>query len=90
MEGYCITLPKPKRKLIPAPYSDNNLNHDTNKYLKKNLFHVQYIMPYVVIKINGDIAMLVTLMLEGIIWRKLWSLNAIPTSYCDNFTKYET
>jgi hypothetical protein len=67
LEGYCIALPKPRKKLILAPYCDNILNHDTNEYFKKYLFHVQYIMPYVVIEINGDIAMLVTLMVEGIV-----------------------
>ncbi len=47
-------------------------------------------MPYVVIKVNGDIAMLVTLMVEGIVWTKLWSLNTIAASYCDNFIKHGT
>jgi hypothetical protein len=47
-------------------------------------------MPYTMIKVNEDIAKLVTLMVEGITWIELGSLNVIPTSYCDNFIKHET
>jgi hypothetical protein len=47
-------------------------------------------MPYIMIKVTKDIAKLVTLMVEGITWTKLWSLNIILASYCDNFIKYET
>ncbi len=57
---------KHKRKTIFAPYYDNILNHDTNEYILKYLFHVQYIMPYIMIKITKDIAKLVMLMVEGI------------------------
>jgi hypothetical protein len=49
-------------KTIHAPYYDNILNHDTNEYILKKLFHVQYIMPYIMIKVIEDIAKLVTLM----------------------------
>jgi hypothetical protein len=31
MEGYFITLPKPKRNTIPTPYCDNILDHDTSE-----------------------------------------------------------
>jgi hypothetical protein len=35
MERYCIALPKPKRKIIPAPYYDNILNYGTNESIVK-------------------------------------------------------
>jgi hypothetical protein len=35
VEGYCITLPKPKKNTIPTPYCENILNHDTNEGIVK-------------------------------------------------------
>jgi len=46
-------------------YCDNILNHETKGYFFKHLFHVQYIMPYILIQLNEGIAKLVTLMVEG-------------------------
>jgi hypothetical protein len=54
--GYCITIPKPKRKVVFASYSNNILNHETKGFLKKYLFHAQYIMPYIFIQVNEGIA----------------------------------
>jgi hypothetical protein len=36
------------------------------KDIFKKLFHVQYIMPYILIQINESIAKLVTLMVKGV------------------------
>jgi hypothetical protein len=63
-KGYCIALPKPRRKTTLAPYYENILNHDTNEYILKYLFHVQYIMPYIMVKVTEDIVKLVTLTVE--------------------------
>ncbi len=66
MEGYYITIPKYKRKTILASYCDNILNYETKGHFYiKNLFHVQYIMPYILIQMNESIAKLVALMVEG-------------------------
>jgi len=35
LEGYCITLPKLRTNIIPIPYCDNILNHDTNEGIIK-------------------------------------------------------
>jgi hypothetical protein len=35
LERYCIALPKPRSDIIPAPYCDNLLNHDTNEGIVK-------------------------------------------------------
>ncbi len=35
LEGYCITLPKPRSNMIPTPYCDNILNHGTNESIVK-------------------------------------------------------
>ncbi len=35
MERYYITLSKPKRNIIHAPYCNNILNHDTNEIIVK-------------------------------------------------------
>jgi hypothetical protein len=58
-----MTIPKHKRKTIPTSYYDNILNHETNGHIY--IFHVQYIMLYILIQIIECIAKLVTLMVEG-------------------------
>jgi hypothetical protein len=35
LEGYYITLPKPRNNTIPAPYFDNIPNHGTNEGIVK-------------------------------------------------------
>jgi hypothetical protein len=66
LEGYCIAIPKPKKKAILTSYCDNILNYETKGYFLKYLFHAQYIMPCILIQINESIAKLVTLMVEGV------------------------
>jgi hypothetical protein len=34
LEGFCITIPKPRRKTILASYCDNILNHETKGFFK--------------------------------------------------------
>jgi hypothetical protein len=64
LQGYCIAIPKPKRKAIFASYY-NILNHETKGYFKKYLFHVQYNRPYILIHVNENITKFFTLMVEG-------------------------
>jgi hypothetical protein len=35
MEGHYIALPRPRSNIIPTPYCDNILNHDTNESIVK-------------------------------------------------------
>jgi hypothetical protein len=45
------------------------------------LFHVQYIMPYILIQVDESIAKLVTLMVE-INFNKLWNVSAKQGTTC--------
>jgi len=65
LEGFCIAIPKPKRKTILASYCNNILNHETKRYFLKYLFHVQYNMPYILIQVNEGIAKFFTLIIKG-------------------------
>jgi hypothetical protein len=65
LEGYYIALAKHRRKTIPVSFCDNIVNHEKETYFEKYLFHVHYIMPYILIQVNESIAKLVTLMVEG-------------------------
>jgi hypothetical protein len=66
LEGFCIAIPKLRKKTILASYCNNILNNETKGYFKKYLFHVQYNMPYILIQINENIAKFFTLMVEGL------------------------
>jgi hypothetical protein len=63
LEGYCITLAKPRRQTIATSFCDNIVNHEMKKCLKKYLFHVHYMMPNILIQGNEGIAKFFTLML---------------------------
>jgi hypothetical protein len=76
-------MPKRRRKTIFASDCDNILNHETKGHLKIYIFHVQYIMLYILIQVNEGIAKLVTLMVKGHL-NKVMVFNAIPVLYCDN------
>ncbi len=65
LEGFCITIPKPRTKVILASYCNNILNHETKRYFKKYLFHARYNMPYILIQVNEGIAKFFTLMVKG-------------------------
>jgi hypothetical protein len=65
LEGFCITITKLRRKTIVTSYCDNILNHETKGYFFKHLFHAQYDMPYIFIKVNEGIAKFFTLVVEG-------------------------
>jgi hypothetical protein len=65
LEGFCITIPKPRRKVVLASYCDNIFNHETKGFLKKYLFHVQYDMPYILIQVNEGVAKFFTLMVKS-------------------------
>jgi hypothetical protein len=62
LEGFCIAIPKPRKKTILASYYNNILNHETKRYIFKYLFHAQYNMPYIV---NEGIAKFFTLMVKS-------------------------
>jgi hypothetical protein len=61
LQGYCIAIPKPRRKVILTSYCNNILNHGKKGYLLKYLFHVQYNMPYILIQVNENITKFFTL-----------------------------
>jgi hypothetical protein len=63
LEGYCIALAKPRRKVIPTSFCDNIVNHETI-FKKIKLFHVHYITPNIFIQVNEGIAMYFTLMVK--------------------------
>jgi hypothetical protein len=64
LEGYYITLTKPRRKAIPTSFCNNIVNHETKEVFLIYLFHAHYIVPNILIQINEDIAMFFTLMVE--------------------------
>jgi hypothetical protein len=61
LEGYYITLAKPKRKAIPISFCDNIINHEQKDFLKI-LDH--YIIPNILIQVNESIEKFFTLMVE--------------------------
>jgi hypothetical protein len=65
LQGYCIAIPKPKKKVSLASYYDNILKNETKRYFLKYLFHVQYNVPYLLIQANESIAKFFTLMVES-------------------------
>jgi hypothetical protein len=89
LQGYCIAIAKPRRKVVLASYCNNILNHKTKGYFLKYLFYVQHNMPYILIQINEGIAKFFTLM-EKVIQTKLWSLNAMHVSSWDICIHHET
>jgi hypothetical protein len=64
LEGYYIALTKPTRKAIPTSFCDNIINHETKEFFKRYLFHVHYIIPNILIRVNEGIANFFTLMVE--------------------------
>jgi hypothetical protein len=60
-----FAIPKPRKKVVLTSYCDNILNHETNGFFEKYLFHVQYNMLYILIQVNEGIAKFFTLMVEG-------------------------
>jgi hypothetical protein len=64
LEGYYITLTKPRRKAIPTSFCNNIVNHETKEVFLRYLFHAHYIIPNILIQVNEGIAMFFTLMVE--------------------------
>jgi hypothetical protein len=64
LEGYCITLAKPKRQAILTSFCDNIINHETKYFKKKYLFHAHYMMLNILIQGNEGIVKFFTLMLK--------------------------
>jgi hypothetical protein len=60
-----MAIPKPIRKAVLASYYNNILNHETKGKFLKYLFHAQYNMPYISIRVNEGIAKFFTLMVKG-------------------------
>jgi hypothetical protein len=52
LEGYCIALEKPRRQTLLTSFCDNIVNHEGKDFFKRYLFHVHYIMPYILIQVN--------------------------------------
>jgi hypothetical protein len=64
LEGYYITLSKPKRKKIPTSFCNNIVNHETKGFFLKYLFYAHYIISNILIQVNEGIAKFFTLMVE--------------------------
>jgi hypothetical protein len=57
---------KPRKKKILTSFCDNIINHKTKECFLKYLFHVDYIMPNMLIQVNEGIAKFFTLIIEGL------------------------
>ncbi len=64
-KGIALPYQNVERKSIFASYCNNILNHETKGHFKKQLFHFQYIILYILIQVNKGVAKLVTLVVEG-------------------------
>jgi hypothetical protein len=48
LEGYCITLAKPRKKAIPTSFCNNIINHETNKGIVITLQNFVEVKPFTI------------------------------------------